>query len=311
VRISRERVATPAVQMELRAPPLTAPIVHRGAMRVLLYSHDTFGLGHLRRARTIAAALTEAFPEASALILTGSPVAGRFTFPERVDHIRLPGVIKRPDGSYSAEALGLDIDETTWLRAGLIERAAERFAPDLVIVDKEPTGFRGEMMPTLELLRRRGDARIVLGLRDILDTPTVVAEEWARKGALPAIAAHYDEIWVYGDRRIFDPTEDVGLPEAVRARTVWTGYLRRSDTGTAEPLAPALCAGHPGRRRRRRRAGRSGALRLRDTTPTSRPRPSSSTDPSLPASAAPSSRNGSPALPRASPRSVSTAGWRA
>lgn len=236
MRISRERVAKPAVQMELRAPPQTGPSVQRSAFRVLLYSHDTFGLGHLRRTRTIAAALTEAFPEASALIVTGSPVAGRFTFPERVDHIRLPGVIKRPDGSYSAEALGLDIDQTTYLREGLIERAAERFAPDLVIVDKEPTGFRGEMLATLDLLRRRGDARIVLGLRDILDTPSVVADEWARKGAVPVMAAHYDEIWVYGDRRVFDPTEDVGLPPEVRARTVWTGYLRRSDSGPVEPL---------------------------------------------------------------------------
>ncbi len=239
--ISRKRVATPAVQMDLRASPLTAPAVHRGALRVLLYSHDTFGLGHLRRTRTIAAALTEAFPAASALILTGSPVAGRFTFPERVDHIRLPGVIKREDGSYSAEALGLDIDETTWLRAGLIERAAERFAPDLVIVDKEPTGFRNELMPTLEALRGARRARVVLGLRDVLDTPAVVAEEWARKNAVPAIAEHYDEIWIYGDSRMFDPTEGIGLPATVRDRLVWTGYLRRSGAGPAEtPAEPYL-----------------------------------------------------------------------
>ena len=70
----------------------------RGA-RVMLYSHDTFGLGHLRRSRALASAITSADPSASALILTGSPVAGRFAFPSRVDHVRLPGVIKRSDGS--------------------------------------------------------------------------------------------------------------------------------------------------------------------------------------------------------------------
>ena len=46
--------------------------------RALLYSHDTFGLGHLRRSRTITTALTEADPHLSALIVTGSPIAGRF-----------------------------------------------------------------------------------------------------------------------------------------------------------------------------------------------------------------------------------------
>ena len=45
--------------------------------RVILYSHDTFGLGHLRRSRALATALTASNPNASAIILTGSPVAGR------------------------------------------------------------------------------------------------------------------------------------------------------------------------------------------------------------------------------------------
>ena len=68
---------------------------------------------------------------------------GDLLFPERVDHIRLPGVTKLPDGSYISQTLGLDIDRTTALRAGLIQSAVEQYQPDLLIVDKEPTGFRG------------------------------------------------------------------------------------------------------------------------------------------------------------------------
>jgi predicted glycosyltransferase len=224
--------------MDARTPTLPASAALIATrFRILLYSHDTFGLGHLRRTKTIAAALTEAFPAASALILTGSPVAGRFAFPERVDHVRLPGVTKLEDGSYSSQSLGIDIDETTTLRAGIIAAAAARFDPDLVIVDKEPTGFRGEMLETLDRLRRAGRARIVLGLRDVLDAPETVAVEWARKGAVEA-AGLYDEIWVYGDRRVFDPTADIGLPPATRLRTHWTGYLRRDGAGPNEPGTP-------------------------------------------------------------------------
>ena len=40
------------------------------ARRVLFYSHDTFGLGHLRRSRALAAALMDGDEDASAIILT-------------------------------------------------------------------------------------------------------------------------------------------------------------------------------------------------------------------------------------------------
>lgn len=197
------------------------------APRVMLYSHDTFGLGHLRRSRALAGAITAADPTASALILTGSPVAGRFAFPSRVDHVRLPGVIKRPDGSYASRTMGMSIDETTSLRAGLIRSTAEQYNPDLLIVDKEPTGFHGELLPTLDLLKSRGKARLVLGLRDVLDEPEVLAAEWQRKGAIPATENFYDELWVYGLRSIYDPTAGLDLSPAAQARTHWTGYLRR------------------------------------------------------------------------------------
>lgn len=202
--------------------------------RVMFYSHDTFGLGHLRRSRALASALTAGDDQASAIILTGSPVAGRFTFPERVDHIRLPGVTKLSDGTYISQTLGLNIDDTTSLRAGLIQSAVERYEPDLLIVDKEPTGFRGELLPTLEYLRMRGRTRTVLGLRDVLDEPEVLATEWARKGALAAAETLYDEIWVYGVRDVYDPTKGLVLSDKTRAKMHWTGYLRRQITDASD-----------------------------------------------------------------------------
>jgi predicted glycosyltransferase len=205
----------------------------------MLYSHDTFGLGHLRRSRALASAIIQNDPGASALILTGSPVAGRFTFPQRVDHIRLPGVTKRSDGSYVSTMLGMDIDATTSLRSGLIQSAVQQYKPDLLIVDKEPTGFRGELIPALGQLLDGGCTKIVLGLRDVLDEPSVLATEWARKGAVAAVETYYDEIWVYGLRSIYDPTSGLDLSAAVQRRMHWTGYLRRSaHTSVTPPKAP-------------------------------------------------------------------------
>ncbi|WP_415404324.1 glycosyltransferase family protein [Tateyamaria sp. SN3-11] len=212
----------------------TPGMTGRRPRRVVLYSHDTFGLGHLRRSRALASALTQSGTVGSAIILTGSPVAGRFTFPRAVDHVRLPGVKKLADGSYVSQNSGMDIEATTALRTGLIESTVSQYDPDLLIVDKEPTGFRGELLPTLEKLNQSGRTRIVLGLRDVLDEPEVLAAEWARKGAVEAAEAFYDEMWVYGVKSVYDPTSGLPLSDAARARTVWTGYLRRAIIDPAE-----------------------------------------------------------------------------
>lgn len=202
-----------------------AAVGQRGR-RVLLYSHDTFGLGHLRRSRTIAQALTAADPALSALIMTGSPIAGRFDFPDRVDHVRLPGVVKLPDGAYASHNLGVDIEETVKLRSALLLAAEETFDPDLLIVDKEAWGFRNELAPTLARAKARG-ARLVLGIRDVLDEPETLKKEWERKGAVEAIESFYDEIWVYGLPEICEPMKGIPISDRMLNRTRYTGYLRR------------------------------------------------------------------------------------
>lgn len=209
--------------------------IHARAPRIMLYSHDTFGLGHLRRSRALAEAITRSDPSASALILTGSPVVGRFTFPRRVDHVRLPGVTKRSDGSYVSQTLGMDIEDTTELRAGLIKSTAKQYEPDVLIVDKEPTGFRGELLPTLRYLKGVGKSKLVLGLRDVLDEPEVLAAEWDRKEAVQATEAFYNEIWIYGVRSVYDPTAGLTLSDETHRRMHWTGYLRREASTQAEP----------------------------------------------------------------------------
>jgi predicted glycosyltransferase len=112
------------------------------------------------------------------------------------------------------------------MRASIIQHTAEIFDPDLFIVDKEPVGLRGEVLPTLKSLKRRG-TRLVLGLRDVMDEPRLLEPEWQRKKAMPALRDLYDEIWVYGLPQICDPLEGIALPPRVRQKMVYTGYLHR------------------------------------------------------------------------------------
>ena len=195
--------------------------------RILIYSHDSFGLGHLRRCRAIAHALVDRFKGLSILILSGSPIIGSFDFRARVDFVRIPGVIKLHDGEYQSLGLHIDVDHTMDMRAAIIRQTALSFRPDLFIVDKEPLGLKGEVLATLEMLKAMGTT-LVLGLRDIMDEPKLLIGEWERKQVLPALEHLYDEIWVYGLDSFADPLAGVRYPAAVRRKIVYTGYLRRS-----------------------------------------------------------------------------------
>ena len=208
-----------------------------GHTRVLIYSHDSFGLGHLRRCRALAHALVARRPDLSVLILSGSPIIGSFDFRVRVDFVRVPGVIKLRNGEYTSLNLHIDIEDTLAMRASIIEHTADIFDPDLFLVDKEPLGLRGEVRGTLELLKRRGTP-LVLGLRDVMDEPSLLAPEWHRKNVLPALRDLYDEIWVYGLPQICDPLDGIALTDSVRAKMRYTGYLRRTawPGRRAEPL---------------------------------------------------------------------------
>jgi predicted glycosyltransferase len=195
--------------------------------RVLIYSHDTFGLGHLRRCRTIAHSLVDLERDLSVIILTGSPIIGSFNFRARVDFVRIPGVIKLRSGDYTPLSLLIDIEETLELRASIIQHTADIFDPDIFIVDKEPLGLRGEVHDTLVMLKERG-TKLVLGLRDIMDEPAALVPEWERKKVVPALRDLYDQIWVYGLPQICDPLEGIDLPKSVRRKMIYTGYLHRT-----------------------------------------------------------------------------------
>ena len=205
--------------------------------RILIYSHDSFGLGHLRRCRSIAHSLVARFKGVSVLILSGSPIIGSFDFKARVDFVRIPGVIKLKDGEYTSLGLHIDLEQTLSMRESIIYHTAASFKPDIFLVDKEPTGLKGEVVSTLQMLHDRGTIN-VLGLRDIMDEASALKAEWERKQVLPVLEQLYDEIWVYGLAQIGNPVEAVGLPASILDKINYTGYLDRELPSDHNWIAP-------------------------------------------------------------------------
>lgn len=194
--------------------------------RLLIYSHDSFGLGHLRRCRTIAHALVDRYKGLSVLIMTGSPIIGRFDFKARVDFIRIPGVIKLHNGEYTSLGLHIDLSETLAMRESIILNTSKMFQPDIFLVDKEPGGLKGEVVSTLEYFKDT-DTQCILGLRDIMDSPELLEKEWQQKNVLPLLENYYDELWVYGPQEMGDPLQGLPIAPDVKDKTLYTGYLPR------------------------------------------------------------------------------------
>jgi predicted glycosyltransferase len=196
----------------------------------MMYSHDTYGLGHIRRTMAIAAHLLG--PRINILILTGSPIAGRFSFPEQIDFVRIPGMIKKTNDEYLPLSIKINARHALDIRKNIITATAKTFQPQLFIVDKEPLGLRKEVLPTLKWLQRsRPDTRAILGLRDIMDDAATVKQDWREKGVYEVLKNLYAEIWVYGNREFYDPIEEYDIPEPISQKIYFTGYIPRKIPG--------------------------------------------------------------------------------
>src|SRR2546422_6189882 len=142
------------------------------AIRLLFYSHDTFGVGHFRRSLTIASYLRRPLGDPSVLILPGLETAYAFETPAGIDFVKLPAVKKIGPDEYRSRHLRISFNRVRRLRENLIKAVAKSFDPHMLIVDNVPRGVEGELLPTIEFLRKhRPSTRLVLTLRDVLDVP--------------------------------------------------------------------------------------------------------------------------------------------
>lgn len=196
--------------------------------KILLYSHDTFGLGHLRRSLAIAGQIARDVPQAHQLLITGSMVAGAFDLPPRLDIIKLPALSKRSSGRYKARVLPLTLKQTITWREEMILQAVTNFKPDLVLVDKVAAGVQGELLPALRYLKAYAPhTRLVLGMRDIEDSPEATRREWAANGTPQLLAQMYDAILLYGEQSMFDPVVAYNMSPDAASKLIPCGYLRR------------------------------------------------------------------------------------
>jgi len=125
--------------------------------------------------------------------------------------------------------LDLDVAEIVRLRRELILSTAVSFRPDIVLVDKKPDGLAGELEPSLRYIRcNLPQTRILLVLRDILDSSRATMDAWEQRGYYSTLQWYYDDVLVLGDRQIYDVCKEYQFPESLRQKVHFCVMFRAS-----------------------------------------------------------------------------------
>ncbi len=199
--------------------------------RIMVYSHDAYGLGNISRMLAICKYLLKSIPNVSILLISGSPMLQSFRLPQGLDYIKLPCLHRGQSGEIAVKYLNADIESTLKLRSELILAAAKNYQPDLVLVDKKPSGIKGELKATIDYLKHHlFKTKLVLLLREILDTPEKTIQEWEREGYYQIVESIYDRLLVVGMPEIFDLVREYQFSEAIASKVRFCGYIRK-DSG--------------------------------------------------------------------------------
>jgi len=188
-------------------------------VKVFFYVQHLLGIGHLKRAATLARALRAAGFEVT-LASGGAPVEG-------IAVLQLPPA-SSPDFKVLLDEKGNPVDDA-WKkrrRAALLD-AYRSSKADILLIELFPFGrrqMRFELLPLLEAAQAR---LVVCSVRDLIQPNP------AREGeTLQVFERYFDHVLVHGDPRVAPFERTFGRAADLAGRLHYTGYV------VEEPAAP-------------------------------------------------------------------------
>jgi len=191
------------------------------APRILIFTHDGRGLGHLRRLSRLGKVLQK---NSSVLFLTGHREAS-WLVPDECEYIHLPN-LDSLDSRRSRQwgRKPFLTDETLMgrgLREELIRATIDSYKPDAIIMDYLALGINEEMRPFLSSMT---GCRKYFIARGILGKPDQVHQTVLTPAALDMLRDHFNMILVMCDEKIIDVVSEYSLEEDIAARLTYVGY---------------------------------------------------------------------------------------
>jgi predicted glycosyltransferase len=199
-------------------------------VKVLAYNSAARGTGQFVRGLKLAATIVSAFGDARCVLLVGSNYVPR-RCPANTTIIRMPEITKTLNGR--AVCSTLNVERAFEIRQATIRNVISEFRPDVFLVDSRPLGLNGELLHSLQAIRARGECKIMLILRDIVDQPALVKARWRDESVYEAIENLYDKVVFLGEESIYNAAEMYGLT-SFGNKVIYAGYLGDRVTHVAD-----------------------------------------------------------------------------
>ena len=222
--------------------------------RILVYTHNSIGLGHAVRTMAVIDGVRRASPDTDWLTLSGTSAPQVF-LAEGIETVKLPGIRHDLEGAgqpYLPRLLrSFSRDEVLAWRRRLIAECLASFRPDVVMVEHSLAGLMGEAAPILAARAARGPraggfalvhlSRGIYRLRPRLLTPP---GEYLGLAPGTNVARLYDALYVFEDRRLVDVNREFfGDDPALESKIRYLGRIacRNADElGHRRHVAAAL-----------------------------------------------------------------------
>jgi predicted glycosyltransferase len=194
--------------------------------KVLIYSHDTFGMGHISRSIKLSKEII-AKKKASIIIVTGSAIPNLIDIPKGIEMIKLPTLRSIRKKGLSYESFNANIDPLLILkmRELILLDIIKSYKPDLMLVDFSPKGVKNELESSLKYIKKNLKTKMFITFRDIIDDPRVVTEKWKRRGYEKLFKQYYDKILIFGQKEINDYVKQYQLNDDTKNKIVYLGYM--------------------------------------------------------------------------------------
>jgi predicted glycosyltransferase len=158
--------------------------------------------------------------------MVDSPVAPFFDLSPRIDYIKLPTIVKVDAGVFRPGRLQAEYARVNKIRSAMISEVLRHFQPEVMLVDHMPGGANNELLPSLEMAyREKLFTKFVLGLRDIIDDPSVTCGLWERERVYETMEKYYSDILIYSSPDFFPTAEKYNIPETERKKVHYCGYV--------------------------------------------------------------------------------------
>ncbi|MFH0825591.1 MAG: glycosyltransferase [Pseudomonadota bacterium] len=218
--------------------------------RILVYTHDSIGLGHAFRTLALITGIKKWRPDIDFLVLSCTPVPQIF-FDQGIEVVKLPSIkldIDHNDTMKCRYLEDFDLESIFDFRQRIILATYDFFKPDALMVEHNMTGQMSELIPVLmkKWIRKGGPADFALvhvcrGIMRWVPLLTIPYENPRHRSESINIGELYDFMYVLEDREIIDINQAfLGNDPKLEPKIHYLGKITSKVVGELAPRREVL-----------------------------------------------------------------------